>query len=250
MSVTTRVNTLKVKDPVTGNYYGTMVMSSDSIEDINDIAEAVASMAEFGTDSSLRVRGMAADALATSEAIEDAVEAVRSEIGAPLVAATAAAMTDTDKIYVYVGDETGYTNGNWYYYDGTAWASGGIYNSEGVQVDQQMNASSRNAVGNKAVKNYVDSMVASGYSIVEVEGTEVEIEAQAGTMYVCGELASLEVTSLPENGIVIIIYESGTTATVVSLPETVMMPAWWATSANKTVMIGIINGTLGSVQTW
>ena len=55
--------------------------------------------------------------------------------GAPLVAATAAAMTDHAKVYVYTGSETGYTAGNWYYWDGTAWASGGVYNSTALQTD-------------------------------------------------------------------------------------------------------------------
>lgn len=55
--------------------------------------------------------------------------------GSPLVASTAAAMTDEDKVYVYTGSETGYTAGNWYYYDGTSWVSGGVYNSVAVQTD-------------------------------------------------------------------------------------------------------------------
>lgn len=51
--------------------------------------------------------------------------------GSPLVALTAADMIDTSKVYVYVGSETGYTNGNWYYYD-NGWQSGGTYNSVAV----------------------------------------------------------------------------------------------------------------------
>lgn len=47
----------------------------------------------------------------------------------PLVASTAAAMTDTEKVYVYTGSESGYTAGNWYYYNGSAWVSGGVYNA-------------------------------------------------------------------------------------------------------------------------
>lgn len=54
---------------------------------------------------------------------------LRSLIGSPLVASTVAGMTDVDRVYVYTGSETGYTAGNWYFYDGTAWASGGTYNS-------------------------------------------------------------------------------------------------------------------------
>lgn len=63
------------------------------------------------------------------------VFATKNEVGAPLVASTAAAMTDTSKIYVYVGSESGYTSGNWYYYNGTAWVSGGVYNSTAFETD-------------------------------------------------------------------------------------------------------------------
>lgn len=61
--------------------------------------------------------------------------ATKSEVGAPLVASSVAEMTDTDRIYVYVGSETGYTSGNWYYYDGSAWESGGVYNSTALVTD-------------------------------------------------------------------------------------------------------------------
>lgn len=57
---------------------------------------------------------------------------LRSLIGSPLVASTVAGMTDVDRVYVYTGSETGYTAGNWYFYDGTAWTSGGTYNSVAV----------------------------------------------------------------------------------------------------------------------
>lgn len=52
--------------------------------------------------------------------------------GAPLVANTVSAMVDTTKVYVYTGSESGYTSGNWYYYSGSAWTSGGVYNSQGI----------------------------------------------------------------------------------------------------------------------
>ena len=58
-----------------------------------------------------------------------------SKVGAPLVASTVAGMTDHTKIYVYTGSETGYTSGNWYYWNGSAWASGGVYNSTALNTD-------------------------------------------------------------------------------------------------------------------
>lgn len=71
--------------------------------------------------------------------IHTALATIQNQIGSPLVAATAAAMTDQSKIYVYTGSETGYTFGNWYYYDSSAnppaWASGGVYQSSGINTD-------------------------------------------------------------------------------------------------------------------
>ena len=43
--------------------------------------------------------------------------------GSPLIASSVIEMTDTSRVYVNT------TNGNWYYYNGTSWVSGGIYQS-------------------------------------------------------------------------------------------------------------------------
>ena len=63
------------------------------------------------------------------------VFALKSAVGSPLLASTVAAMTDQTKIYVYTGSEDGYTAGNWYYYNGSSWASGGVYNSAAIETD-------------------------------------------------------------------------------------------------------------------
>lgn len=68
--------------------------------------------------------------------IGDLTNSIRDNVyGAPLTAATAADMTDQTRVYVYTGNETGYVNGDWYYYNGSAWVSGGAYNSTAVQTD-------------------------------------------------------------------------------------------------------------------
>lgn len=56
----------------------------------------------------------------------------------PMTAATAAEMIDREQIYVYVGDEAGYTYGNWYFWDGDAWVPGGVYNSIAIQTDKEL----------------------------------------------------------------------------------------------------------------
>ena len=86
------------------------------------------------TDKTLTIEDAPADAKATGDAINN----LRGAVGSPLVAATAAAMTDTNKVYVYTGSETGYTNGNWYYHDGTSWVSGGVYNSVAIDLDSTL----------------------------------------------------------------------------------------------------------------
>lgn len=88
--------------------------------------------------------GMAQTANDLSEAmdtIEEEWRIAKAQVGTPLVAATAAAMTDHDKIYVYTGSETGYTAGNWYYWNGSAWASGGVYNSTALNTDKTLSIS-------------------------------------------------------------------------------------------------------------
>jgi lysophospholipase L1-like esterase len=68
-------------------------------------------------------------------------QAIQRIQGSPLVAATASAMTDTSRVYVYTGSESGYTNGNWYYYNGSSWTSGGVYNAVAVQTDTTLTLS-------------------------------------------------------------------------------------------------------------
>ena len=51
--------------------------------------------------------------------LETMIQRVAS--GAPIVVSSVSAMTDTEQIYVLS------TDGNWYYYDGTAWVAGGEY---------------------------------------------------------------------------------------------------------------------------
>lgn len=83
-------------------------------------------IAELGED----VRESIHDAIEImNEAVDEGITEAAAMVGAPLVASTASDMEDTTKIYVYTGSETGYTTGDWYYWDGSAWTSGGAYQS-------------------------------------------------------------------------------------------------------------------------
>lgn len=73
--------------------------------------------------------------------LNERINALRELFGSPLVASTVSAMSDTTKVYVYTGSESGYTTGHWYYWNGTAWTDGGVYQSSGINTDKTLSVS-------------------------------------------------------------------------------------------------------------
>ena len=66
-------------------------------------------------------------------------------------------MTDKTRVYVYTGSESGMTAGNWYYWNGSAWISGGVYNAVAVQTDTTLSVAGKAADG-KATGDAVASL--------------------------------------------------------------------------------------------
>ena len=98
-------------------------------------------------------------AIASSSAIA-ALSQVQELLGlryAPIPVSTASAMTDHNKIYVYIGNESGMQNNYWYYWNGSAWVAGGLYNAQTVTIDSTLQnsgeAADAKAVGD-AIKNF------------------------------------------------------------------------------------------------
>ena len=107
--------------------------------------------------------------------LETEIASLQAAVGSPLVASLIADMTDTTKIYVYVGSETGYTSGNWYYYDGTDWQSGGVYNSTAFVTDTTL-----------ATAGMAADAKATGDTITSVESVSkngIEAYGENGTIY-------------------------------------------------------------------
>ena len=85
-------------------------------------------------------------------------EQARTEAyGSPLTAATKSAMTDKTRVYVYTGSEANMTAGNWYYWNGSAWTSGGVYNAVAVQTDKTLTVQDKAADG-KATGDALDAL--------------------------------------------------------------------------------------------
>lgn len=274
------------------------------------------------------------------------------------VASTVSEMVDDTKIYVYVGSETGYNYGHWYYYDDVneEWADGGEYTSNVYEVDETLTVMGKPAdakmvgdmlkvltnkiayksvmykqvilptyTGNSAgafgdrnidvsqeipegytlvdvhqcdtgsygvyfyntavvdsthisvvlyrihgsatqitpvvvlalVRGMDDSELPDDYDssilyevqVINVSSSNPTITAERNKRYVCGEVATLTITPVSQ-GCTDVLFTSGTTPTVLSLPNTVKMPPWFTVEANKTYEINILDGVYGSVMSW
>lgn len=128
-----------------------------------------------------------------NQSIIDALNEVHTAIGGPQVAATAAAMTDQSKIYVYTGSETGYTAGNWYYYNGSAWTSGGVYNAVAVQTDPSLSEEGV-AADAKATGDAIDA------ATVAIDDTLTQTGEAADAKKTGDEISELKnaLTQIPE----------------------------------------------------
>ena len=92
---------------------------------------------------------------------------LKEQFGSPLVASAASEMTDQNRVYVYTGDETGYTNGNWYYYDGTSWTDGGVYNAVAVDTDSTLSVEGK-AADAKVVGDEIADLKSKNKSFVDM----------------------------------------------------------------------------------
>jgi len=110
-----------------------------------------------GAYTGVQVDAAISRALAGGE-IDEEISSLKSAVGSPLLAATVSAMTDTNKIYVYTGSETGYVNGNWYFWNGTAWESGGQYLSGGYVFDAVPTDGSTNPVESNGIYDAVTAL--------------------------------------------------------------------------------------------
>ena len=116
--------------------------------------------------------------------------------------------------------------------------------------------SSSNAVGTytseakTAIKQMLDIHDTIDSFVEEVTGTDVTITGQPSYRYNCGELYSLTVTP-PSSGTIDFRFTSGSTPTVLTLPQTVKMPEWWVeVEANTIYEMCITDGIYCGVMTW
>lgn len=110
------------------------------------------------------------------DTIDAKMKDVENKVGAPLIAKTAAEMTNKERPYVYVGSQSGYTKGNWYYWNGSSWVSGGVYNSVAVETDKTLTVAGKAADG-EVVGQEIGSLKESlgdNHSLIQVAINEFD----------------------------------------------------------------------------
>ena len=89
-------------------------------------------------------------------------------------------------------------------------------------------------------------------NVTTITGTTPSIVAEENGRYVCGTISTLSFTPCAQ-GICDIQFQSGSPATVLTVPNTVLFPEWFdATTleANKVYEISIVDGVYAAVGIW
>lgn len=94
---------------------------------------------------------------------------------------------------------------------------------------------------------------ASGEATVEtVSGSNPVITGVANTRYICGEVSTISITP-PQSGIIDVIFTSGSSVAVLTVPSTVKWPSGFdptSLETDTTYEINILDGVYGAVMTW
>lgn len=184
-----------------------------------------------------------ADAQADTQA---EITTLRAAVGSPLVADTVSGMTDTDKIYVYTGSESGYTNGNWYYHNGTNWVSGGVYNAIALSTDKTLTLENQ-APDSKKVGDEISDLKSA------LSDTVTGLNSKANVIYstASGTIVNVDdgADSSPIKKLVINIepvQTSGTPNEETPLPITGWTSANVTAAGKNLLMAAIVSGGVGT----
>lgn len=120
-------------------------------------------------------------------------------------------------------------------------------------LDMSLQTGPQGANGNDYVLTSQDkediAVLVDDMFLVNVAGTDPVITGVANTRYICGTVNTISITP-PVSGIIDVIFTSGSTLAVVTLPGTVKMPDWYAITTNRIYEINIQDGVYGSVMSW
>ena len=170
------------------------VADSSGVVSVNGMTGTVVlTAADVGAATTGALTDEATARTAADAQLQTDVAVIRTEVGAlgngpPTPVATVAEMTDESAVYLYTGSETGYTAGNWYFWNGTAWTSGGTYG--GATTDTTLSisgtAADAKAVGDalaekadsadvEAIKAIIGGLVVNENALSEfIDNTDID----------------------------------------------------------------------------
>ena len=101
-----------------------------------------------------------------------------------------------------------------------------------------------------ADKSEIAGLIDFSDYVETITGTTVYITGVANHRYMCGEVSTISITP-PSVGTIDVVFTSGSTATVLTLPDTVKMPEWWSSpKTNHIYELMIVDGIYGSIMSW
>ena len=115
--------------------------------------------------------------------------------------------------------------------------------------------------GSSPTATYTDGVISlgipkgdsgDGMTVENVSGTDPVIVGEENTRYICGQVDTIAITP-PQLGVIDVRFLSGSTAPVMTLPQTVLLPSWFDAvnlEANTAYEICITDGVYGMVMTW
>ena len=99
------------------------------------------------------------------------------------------------------------------------------------------------------VQDVVDEV---GIKTETVTGSTVSITGIANTRYMCGEVSTISITP-PQSGIIDVIFTSGSSVAVLTVPSTVKWPSGFdptSLETNTTYELNVMDGIYGAVMKW
>ena len=163
------------------------------------------------------------------------IATLESKVGSPLIASTVSEMTETDRVYVYTGSETGYTSGNWYYYDGTAWTSGGVYNAVAIETDTTLSVSGKVADAKKvgdelsSLKEDLNASMRGQFGLTFISGKYVN--PTTGVYISSTNAKAIDYVACNPNDVILICAESASS-----------YGAWYDANKDRVASLSIISG--------
>jgi hypothetical protein len=110
-----------------------------------------------------------------------------------------------------------------------------------ITVDSSLSNSSTNPVQNKVINTALGGKTDTP-TVETVTGATPSITAAANTIYKCGEIASLTISSFPATGDFTVIFTSGSTPTTFTEPSGMVMPDGFSVEANTRYEINVSDG--------